>query len=70
MPAECSVGFVGLLVSGFFLLQGYSICATLHFALAAAMGRLQEEKPSADTEATRGSADSSEQYRVGGIPAE
>ncbi len=35
------LGFVGLLVSGFFLSQGYSIFSTLYFALAAAIGRLQ-----------------------------
>jgi hypothetical protein len=35
------LGFAGLLVSGFFLSQGYSIFATLYFALAAAMARLQ-----------------------------
>ncbi len=35
------LGFAGLLVSGFFLSQGYSIFSTLYFALAAAMGRLQ-----------------------------
>ena len=35
------LGFVGLLVSGFFLSQGYSIFSTLYFALAAAMERLR-----------------------------
>lgn len=35
------LGFAGLLVSGFFLSQGYSIFSTLYFALAAAMRRLQ-----------------------------
>lgn len=35
------LGFAGLLVSGFFLSQGYSIFSTLYFALAAATGRLQ-----------------------------
>lgn len=34
------LGFVGLLVSGFFLSQGYSIYFTLYFALAAVIGRL------------------------------
>jgi len=52
------VGFTGLLVSGFFLSQGYSIFFTLYFALAAAMGRLQAG-PSAGIEATRGAADTS-----------
>jgi len=47
------VGFTGLLVSGFFLSQGYSIFFTLYFALAAAMGRLQAGP------ATRGAADTS-----------
>jgi O-antigen ligase len=35
------LGFVGLLVSGFFLSQGYSIFSTLYFALAAAMVRIR-----------------------------
>lgn len=35
------LGFAGLLVSGFFLSQGYSLFSTFYFALAAAMGRLQ-----------------------------
>jgi len=39
------LGFVGLLVSGFFLSQGYSIFSTLYFALAAAIGRLQAAEP-------------------------
>jgi O-antigen ligase len=52
------LGFVGLLVSGFFLSQGYSIFSTLYFALAAAMGRLQAGS-SAVIEATRGAADTS-----------
>lgn len=37
------LGFAGLLVSGFFLSQGYSIFSTLYFALAASMERLREE---------------------------
>lgn len=36
------LGFAGLLVSGFFLSQGYSIFSTLYFALAASMERLRE----------------------------
>jgi len=35
------LGFMGLLVSGFFLSQGYSLLFTLYFGLAAAVGRLQ-----------------------------
>jgi len=35
------LGFAGLLVSGFFLSQGYSTFFTLYFALAAAIGRIQ-----------------------------
>ena len=46
------LGFVGLLVSGFFLSQAYSLYFTLYFALAAAIGRLQ-----AGIEETRGAAD-------------
>lgn len=34
------LGFVGLLVSGFFLSQGYSIFSTLYFAFAAVVGRI------------------------------
>ena len=35
------LGFVGLLVSGFFLTHGYSIFLTLYFGLAAVVARLQ-----------------------------
>lgn len=35
------IGFVGLLASGFFLSQGYSIFSTFYFALAATMERLR-----------------------------
>jgi len=35
------LGFAGLLVSGFFLSQGYSMFATLYFALAAVVARLE-----------------------------
>ncbi len=59
------LGFAGLLVSGFFLSQGYSIYFTLYFGLAAAMGRLQAG-PSAVIEATRAAAGTSERYRGGG----
>ena len=52
------VGFTGLLVSGFFLSQGYSIFFTLYFALAAAMGRLQAGPP-AGIVAVSGAADTS-----------
>ena len=55
------LGFVGLLVSGFFLSQGYSIFSTLYFALAAAMGRLQAGL-STGIEATRLAVDASERY--------
>jgi putative inorganic carbon (HCO3(-)) transporter len=34
------LGFIGHLVSGFFLTQGYSLFSTLYFALAAAIGRV------------------------------
>jgi O-antigen ligase len=34
------LGFIGHLVAGFFLTQGYSIFSTLYFALAAAIGRV------------------------------
>jgi len=37
------LGFSGLLVSGFFLSQAYSIFCTLYFALAAVMGRIEAE---------------------------
>jgi O-antigen ligase len=52
------LGFVGLLISGFFLSQGYSTFSTLYFALAAAMVRLQAGS-SAVIEATRRAADTS-----------
>jgi O-antigen ligase len=52
------LGFVGLLVSGFFLAQGYSMFSTLYFALAAAMGRIQAGT-SAGIEAVHGAADTS-----------
>jgi O-antigen ligase len=59
------LGFAGLLVSGFFLSQGYSIFFTLYFGLAAAMGRLQA-RPTTGIETTRGAADTSERSRGGG----
>jgi putative inorganic carbon (hco3(-)) transporter len=37
------LGYVGLLVSGFFLSQGYSIFTTLYFALATSLTRIQAE---------------------------
>ena len=52
------LGFAGLLVSAFFLSQGYSIVFTLYFAVAAAMARLQAW-PSVGIEPTRGAADKS-----------
>jgi len=63
------LGFVGLLVSGFFLSQGYSILATLYFALAAVIGRLQAAVPAPGDQATRGAADTPGRYGGGGIPA-
>jgi O-antigen ligase len=59
------IGFGGLLVTGLFLSQGYSIFFTLYFALAAAIGRLQTG-PSTGIEGMRGAADASERYRGGG----
>jgi O-antigen ligase len=59
------LGFVGLLVSGFFLSQGYSVFFTLYFALAAAMRRLQVAGPSSGNEATRGAADTAAVRRWG-----
>lgn len=41
------LGYVGLLVSGFFLSQGYSIFATLYFALAASLRLIHERGPAA-----------------------
>ena len=43
------LGFLGLLVSGFFLSQGYSIFTTLYFALAAALVRLHHAMRLAST---------------------
>jgi O-antigen ligase len=37
------LGFVGVLISGFFLSQGYSVFLTFYFALAAAMARLPRQ---------------------------
>jgi hypothetical protein len=62
------LGFIGLLVSGFFISQGYSIFATLYFALAAAMARLQARN-SVAVETTQGAAHTSEGYRGNRIPA-
>jgi O-antigen ligase len=62
------LGFVGLLVSGFFLSHGYSLLSTFYFALAAAMERVHA-RISAGTESTRGAVDASEPYAGGGIPA-
>ncbi len=62
------LGFVGLLVSGFFLSQGYSIFSTFYFALAAAMRRLQDA-PSTASDAARRTAGTSEPFGRGGIPA-
>jgi O-antigen ligase len=45
------LGFTGLMISGFFLSQGYSIFSTLFFALAASLERLQSQ-PSAAIEAS------------------
>jgi O-antigen ligase len=61
------LGFVGLLLSGFFLSQGYSMLMTLYFGLAAVMGRLQAPKVSAGTEAARGVAVASQHYGGSGI---
>ena len=55
------LGFTGLMISGFFLSQGYSIFSTLYFALAASLERLQS-RASAVVEA---SAEGTERY--GGI---
>jgi O-antigen ligase len=41
------LGFTGLMISGFFLSQGYSIFVTLYFALAACMERLQSQRSAA-----------------------
>lgn len=41
------LGFTGLMVSGFFLSQGYSIFSTLYFALAASLERLHAQRSAA-----------------------
>ena len=61
------LGFTGLMISGFFLSQGYSIFATLYFALAASLERLQSQ-PSAAAEAPRPPLDDPEEYRGGRMP--
>ncbi len=43
------VGFLGLLASGFFISQGYSIFSTLYFALAAALLRIKGVHTVADS---------------------
>jgi hypothetical protein len=62
------LGFVGLLVSGFFLSHGYSLLSTLYFALAAAIERVHAQSP-AGLQSTRKAANASERYRGDGIPA-
>jgi len=62
------LGFIGLLVSGFFLSQGYSILTTLYFALAAVTGRLQAAVLASSDQPTRVVADASGRYGGGGIP--
>jgi O-antigen ligase len=65
------LGFVGLLVSGFFLTQGYSGLSTLYFGLAAVMARLQatEHAYASGIPATPGAADTPGRYGGSGIPA-
>lgn len=46
------LGFTGLLVSGLFVSQGYSIFSTLYFALAAAIGRVHASLLSAPSPAS------------------
>jgi len=55
------LGFTGLMISGFFLSQGYSIFATLYFALAASLERLRSE-PVAATPAPHPPLDEAEPY--------
>ena len=62
------LGFTGLMISGFFLSQGYSIFSTLYFALAASLERLQSQ-PSAAIEPSHPPLGGTEQYRGGGMPA-
>lgn len=62
------LGFVGLLVSGFFLSHGYSGLATLYFGLAAVMARLQAAEPASGIPATRGAPDTPGRYDGSGIP--
>jgi O-antigen ligase len=56
------LGFTGLMISGFFLSQGYSIFSTLYFALAASLARIQSA-PSAAAEAPLPRRDEQEGYR-------
>ncbi len=55
------LGFTGLMISGFFLSQGYSIFATLYFALAASLERLRSA-PVAATQAPHPPLDEPEPY--------
>jgi O-antigen ligase len=56
------LGFAGLMMSGFFLSQGYSILSTLYFALAASLERLQSQ-PSPAVDASHPPLEGTEQYR-------
>jgi cytochrome b561 len=59
------LGFVGLLVAGLFVTQGYSVFLTLYFGLAAVVARLQ----AAQTVAAAGEAAEADRYEGGGITA-
>jgi O-antigen ligase len=61
------LGFTGLMISGFFLSQGYSIFATLYFALAACLERLQSQ-PAAAAEAPLPRLHDPEEYRGDRMP--
>ena len=63
------LGFVGLLVSGFFLSHGYSVLTTLYFGLAAVMARLQAMERASSVQAATGTADQVVRYGDSGIPA-
>jgi O-antigen ligase len=62
------LGYVGLLVSGFFLSQGFSIFTTLYFALAASLLRIQAASQPAHDLMPEGEG-MPDRYRGSGMPA-
>lgn len=68
MGAYMLLGFIGLLVSGFFLSQAYSILSTLYFGMAAVMARLQAGGAASGIQETRETAAALGRYGASRIP--